>query len=220
MKRIIAASQNEHKIKEIEAITKEFGMEIISRHDAGIADIDIEEDGVTFEENSYKKAYEIMKLSGEITIADDSGIVVDCLGDAPGVYSARYAGFDGNDEANNKKLRESIKGVPFEKCTARFVSVITIVYPDGDTIVAKGEIEGHVIPEERGSNGFGYDPLFIPLGYDRTFEAVFEDVRVFCNLHLDMKNSPVPALGSDVEMGELVSMLLLKSHTFPVNFSC
>ena len=79
MKRIIAASQNEHKIKEIEAITKEFGMEIISRHDAGIADIDIEEDGVTFEENSYKKAYEIMKLSGEITIADDSGIVVDCL---------------------------------------------------------------------------------------------------------------------------------------------
>lgn len=169
MKRIIAASQNEHKIKEIEAITKEFGMEIISRHDAGIADIDIEEDGVTFEENSYKKAYEIMKLSGEITIADDSGIVVDCLGDAPGVYSTRYAGFDGNDEANNKKLRESIKGVPFEKCTARFVSVITIVYPDGDTIVARGEIEGHVIPEERGSNGFGYDPLFIPLGYDRTF---------------------------------------------------
>ena len=103
-------------------------MEIISRHDAGIADIDIEEDGVTFEENSYKKAYEIMKLSGEITIADDSGIVVDCLGGAPGVYLARYAGFDGNDEVNNKKLRENIKDVPFKKCTARFVSVITIVY--------------------------------------------------------------------------------------------
>ena len=149
MKRIIAASQNEHKIKEIEAITKEFGMEIISRHDAGIADIDIEEDGVTFEENSYKKAYEIMKLSGEITIADDSGIVVDCLGDAPGVYSARYAGFDGNDEANNKKLRESIKGVPFEKCTARFVSVITSKTRGDDIDAACGQLAGQVQDKTR-----------------------------------------------------------------------
>ena len=169
MSRIIAASQNKHKIKEIEAITKKFGMEIVSRDEAGIADIEIVEDGTTFEENSYKKAYEIMKLSGEVTIADDSGIVVDCIGGAPGVYSARFAGVDGDDEANNRKLMDMIKDVPFEERTARFVSVITMVYPDGDTIVARGEVEGHVIPEEIGENGFGYDPMFIPLGYDITF---------------------------------------------------
>ena len=169
MSRIIAATQNKHKIREIEAITKKFGMEIVSRDEAGIEDVEIVEDGTTFEENSYKKAYEIMKLCGEVTIADDSGIVVDCIGGAPGVYSARFAGVDGDDKANNRKLMEMIKDFPFEERTARFVSVITMVYPDGDTIVARGEVEGHVIPEEIGENGFGYDPMFIPLGYDITF---------------------------------------------------
>ena len=169
MSRIIAATQNKHKIREIEAITKKFGMDIVSRDEAGIEKVEVVEDGTTFEENSYKKAYEIMKLCGEVTIADDSGIVVDCIGGAPGVYSARFAGVDGDDKANNRKLMEMIKDVPFEERTARFVSVITMVYPDGDTIVARGEVEGHVIPEERGENGFGYDPMFIPLGYGITF---------------------------------------------------
>ena len=169
MSRIIAATQNKHKIREIEAITKKFGMEIVSRDEAGIEKVEVVEDGTTFEENSYKKAYEIMKLCGEVTIADDSGIVVDCIGGAPGVYSARFAGVDGDDEANNRKLMEMIKDFPFEERTARFVSVITMVYPDVDTIVARGEVEGHVIPEEIGENGFGYDPMFIPLGYDITF---------------------------------------------------
>ena len=169
MSRIIAATQNKHKIREIEAITKKFGMEIVSRDEAGIEKVEVVEDGTTFEENSYKKAYEIMKLCGEVTIADDSGIVVDCISGAPGVYSARFAGVDGDDEANNRKLMEMIKDFPFEERTARFVSVITMVYPDGDTIVARGEVEGHVIPEEIGENGFGYDPMFIPLGYDITF---------------------------------------------------
>ena len=169
MSRIIAATQNKHKIREIEAITKKFGMEIVSRDEAGIENVEVVEDGTTFEENSYKKAYEIMKLCGEPTIADDSGIVVDCIGGAPGVYSARFAGVDGDDKANNRKLMEMIKDFPFEERTARFVSVITMVYPDGDTIVARGEVEGHVIPEEIGENGFGYDPMFIPLGYDITF---------------------------------------------------
>ena len=169
MSRIIAATQNKHKIREIEAITKKFGMEIVSRDEAGIENVEVVEDGTTFEENSYKKAYEIMKLCGEPTIADDSGIVVDCIGGAPGVYSARFAGVDGDDKANNRKLMDMIKDFPFEERTARFVSVITMVYPDGDTIVARGEVEGHVIPEEIGENGFGYDPMFIPLGYDITF---------------------------------------------------
>jgi len=169
---IVAATKNKHKIREIEQITKEFGMDIITRDEAGIPnDIEIEEDGTTFEENSYKKAYGIMKLCGQITIADDSGIEVDCLGKAPGVYSARYAGVDGDDadRANNDKLMDDIRDFPYEDRTGRFVSVITMVFPDGETISARGEVEGHVIPEERGPNGFGYDPMFIPLGYDITF---------------------------------------------------
>ena len=174
---IVAASKNHHKIKEIEAITKEFGMEIVARDKAGVADIEVEEDGTTFEENSYKKAYEIMKLCNEITIADDSGLEVDCLDGAPGVYSARFAGIDGDDQANNDKLKDLIKDVPYEKRTGRFVSVITMVYPDGDTIVARGEVEGHLVLEERAPNGFGYDPLFVPLGYDITFGEFEPDAK-------------------------------------------
>lgn len=169
MSRIVAASKNKHKIKEIEAITSQFGMEVIPRDEAGVPDVEIQEDGETFEENSYKKAYGIMKLCGEITIADDSGLEVDCLDGAPGVYSARFAGEDGNDQANNDKLKELIKDVPYEKRTGRFVSVITMVYPDGETLTARGEVEGHIVLEEKGPNGFGYDPLFVPLGYDITF---------------------------------------------------
>lgn len=169
MSRIVAASKNKHKIKEIEAITNQFGMEVVPRDEAGVPDVEIEEDGKTFEENSYKKAYGIMKLCGEITIADDSGLEVDCLDGAPGVHSARFAGEDGNDQANNDKLKELIKDIPYEKRTGRFVSVITMVYPDGETLTARGEVEGHIVLEERGPNGFGYDPLFVPLGYDITF---------------------------------------------------
>lgn len=169
MSRIVAASKNRHKIEEIEAITGEFGMEIVPRDEAGVPDVEIPEDGDTFEENSYKKAWGIMKLCGEITIADDSGLEVDCLDGAPGVYSARFAGEDGNDQANNDKLKELIRDVPYEKRTGRFVSVITMVFPDGETITARGEVEGHIILEEKGPNGFGYDPLFVPLGYDITF---------------------------------------------------
>lgn len=169
MSRIVAASKNKHKIAEIEAITRQFGMEVVPRDEAGVPDVEIEEDGETFEENSYKKAYGIMKLCGEPAIADDSGLEVDCLDGAPGVHSARFAGEDGNDRANNDKLKELIRDVPYEKRTGRFVSVITLVYPDGETLTARGEVEGHIRLEEKGSNGFGYDPLFVPWGYDITF---------------------------------------------------
>lgn len=191
MKRIIAATRNKHKIQEIEAITKDFGMEIISRDEAGVPAVEIEENGDTFEENSYKKAYGIMQLCGEITIADDSGLVVDCLNGAPGIYSARFATFpgvwpteeekaqneDSSDLSNNAKLIELIRDTEYEKRTARFVSVITMVYPDGNTIVARGEVEGHLVLEERGYCGFGYDPLFVPVGYDRTFGELSADIK-------------------------------------------
>lgn len=169
MKTIVAASRNKHKIEEIEAITKKFGMNIISRDDAGVPKIEIEEDGETFEENSYKKAYEIMKMCGKITIADDSGLMVDFLGGAPGVYSARFAGEDGNDAKNNDKLISLLKDVPYKERRAKFVSVITMVYPDGETLVARGECHGHIIDSPVGENGFGYDPLFVPDGFQRTF---------------------------------------------------
>lgn len=169
MKRIIIASQNKHKIEEIEAITKKFGMTIVSRNDAGIPDVEVVEDGETFEENSYKKAHEIMKLSGEMTIADDSGLMVDALDGAPGVYSARFSGEGATDKSNNEKLLALLADTPYEKRTAKFVSVITMIYPDGDKIVARGECPGYIITEERGCGGFGYDPLFVPDGYDMTF---------------------------------------------------
>ena len=190
MKTIVAATQNKHKIVEIEAITSQFGMNIIPRDEAGVPDIDIPETGTTFEENSYIKAYEVMKLCNQITIADDSGLVVDCIEGAPGVYSARFGAFPGiwptevdKDESdsdskdNNRKLLALIKDVPYEQRTAHFVSVITMVFPDGETIVARGEVHGHLVSEERGDQGFGYDPLFIPDGYDKTFGELPSELK-------------------------------------------
>lgn len=166
---IVAASRNRHKIEEIEAITKKFGMSIISRDEAGVPPVEIVEDGETFEENSFKKADEIMKLCGKITLADDSGLMVDYLGGAPGVYSARFAGEDGNDEKNNEKLLKLLDGVPAKWRTAKFVSVITMVYPDGTVLSARGECPGRIITVPTGDGGFGYDPLFVPDGYEKTF---------------------------------------------------
>ena len=145
METIIAASRNAHKIAEIEAITRKFGMEVISRDEAGLPTEEIEEDGDTFEENSFKKANEIMKMCGKVTIADDSGLMVEYLGGAPGVYSARFAGEDAGDEKNNQKLLSLLEGVPYKERRAKFVSVITMIYPDGETLVARGECEGHII---------------------------------------------------------------------------
>ena len=167
---IVAASKNKHKIEEIEAITKKYGMEVIARDKAGVPDdLEIEEDGVTFEENSLKKAAGILAACGQPTIADDSGLMVDYLDGAPGVYSARFAGEDGNDAKNNEKLLQLLEDVPAEKKTAKFVSVITLAFPDGRVIVARGECPGRIIEAPAGENGFGYDPLFVPDGYDRTF---------------------------------------------------
>ncbi len=169
METIVAASRNQHKIVEMEAILKKFGMSIISRDDAGVPKTEIEEDGDTFEANSYKKAFEIMKMCGKTTIADDSGLMVDYLDGAPGVYSARFAGEDGNDQKNNEKLLLLLEKVPYEERTAKFVSVITMVFPNGEAVVARGECPGHVIYEPAGENGFGYDPLFVPDGFEKTF---------------------------------------------------
>lgn len=174
---VVAATQNKHKIEEINEITKEFNMEIISRVDAGVPDVEIEEDGKTFEENSEKKAREIMKLCGKITIADDSGLMVDVLGGAPGVISARFAGEGASDLENNEKLLRLLDNIENKDRSAKFVSVITLVYPDGKKIVARGECKGHIIYESKGDNGFGYDPLFVPDGFYKTFAELTSDEK-------------------------------------------
>ena len=174
---IVAASRNRHKIDEIEAITKKFGMHIISRDEAGVPPVEIEEDGQTFEENSFKKASEIMKLCGRITLADDSGLMVDYLDGAPGVYSARFAGEDGSDIKNNEKLLRLMEGVPAAERTAKFVSVITMVYPDGTVITARGECPGRILTAPAGDGGFGYDPLFVPDGYEKTFAQLSSEEK-------------------------------------------
>ncbi len=177
MRTIIAASGNQHKIREIAAITKKFGMTVISRDEAGLDDREIEEDGRTFEENSYKKAYAVMKMSGGVTIADDSGLEVEILGGEPGVFSARYAGESCDDERNNIKLLAMLEGVPYSDRRARFVSVITMVYPDGETLVARGECNGHILDAPAGNGGFGYDPLFVPEGYQETFAQMSQEEK-------------------------------------------
>ena len=166
---LVAATHNAHKLKEIDAITAPFGFTLIPKDDVGLAHIDVEETGATFEENSYLKAAEICRLSGKPAIADESGIEVDALNGAPGVHSARFAGDHCNDEDNNRKLLQLLGDLPLEQRTGRFVSVVTLVFPDGKVLSARGEVEGHILFEKEGDGGFGYDPLFRPLGYDRSF---------------------------------------------------
>lgn len=159
MTKIILASNNKGKIKEVKEICKDMQVEIVSMKEAGI-DIDIEENGTTFEENALIKAEAVMKLTGELTIADDSGLEVDYLNKEPGVYSARYMGEDTSYEIKNQALLDRLKGVPKEQRTARFVCAVAAVFPDGETCVRRETIEGYIGEKPAGENGFGYDPIF------------------------------------------------------------
>ncbi|MDD6920187.1 MAG: XTP/dITP diphosphatase [Eubacteriales bacterium] len=165
----VLASKNKHKIQEINDILKPFNINLVSMTEAGLGDMEIVEDGTTFEENSMIKAKAIVDKLGGIAIADDSGLEVDALGGAPGIYSARYAGDNTNDETNNEKLIRELKEIPAEKRTARYVCVITMLFEDGKSIVARGEVEGKITDIAQGDGGFGYDPHFIPEGFDKTF---------------------------------------------------
>lgn len=169
--KIFLATGNTNKIKEIEKIFKMDNIEILSIKD-GIEIPEVEEDGETFEENSKKKALEIAKFTNMITIADDSGLCVEALGGAPGVYSARYAGEHGDDLANNEKLVRELQGVENRK--AKFVAVITLAKPTGETYSFTGEIEGEIIDIPRGKDGFGYDPHFFVREYNHTLAEIPE----------------------------------------------
>ena len=155
--RLIVASNNANKLKEFEAILGG-RYRIVSMREAGI-DADIEENGTTFEENALIKAEYVAKATGSAAIADDSGLEVDALGGAPGVYSARYCGRHGDDEANNDLLLANLRDVPAPR-TGRYVAAIALVRPGRPPIVRRGTCDGEILFERRGQGGFGYDPLF------------------------------------------------------------
>ena len=159
MKRMIFATGNENKMKEIREILGARPLEILSMKEAGVS-ADIVEDGKTFEENALIKARAICKLAGEMVLADDSGLEIDYLNKEPGIYSARYMGEDTSYHIKNKSLIDRLEGVPDEKRTARFVCAIAAVFPDGKELVVRGTVEGIIGYEEKGENGFGYDPIF------------------------------------------------------------
>ena len=164
--KVVLASKNKHKLVEISKITEKFGFELVLQSELGV-DIDVEETGSTFEENSLLKAEAVMKATGLPALADDSGIAVDALNGEPGIYSARY-GFDEtlDDWGRLELLLKNTEHVPDGQRQAKFVCVISFVTPDGKVIQARGEIHGELTREPAGENGFGYDPIFYypPLG--------------------------------------------------------
>ena len=164
--KVVLASKNRHKLEEISQITRKYDMELVLPSELGV-DIDVEETGTTFEENSFLKAEAVMKATGLPALADDSGIAVDALNGEPGIYSARY-GFDPtlDDWGRLQLLLKNTEAVPDGQRQAKFVCVITMVTPEGQTIQARGEIHGELLRAPAGENGFGYDPIFYypPLG--------------------------------------------------------
>ena len=170
MKELILASNNAHKVEEIKSILDDY--KILTLKDIGYYE-DIIEDGTTFEENALIKARTIAKYSGKAAIADDSGLSVALLDGRPGVYSARYSK-EQSDEKNIEKVLEELNG---EKSKAKFVSVIALVRPDGSEITFRGECHGEIIFEKRGSNGFGYDPIFYVPSLEKTFAELTSEQK-------------------------------------------
>lgn len=171
IKEILLATNNQGKVKEMKSILADLGINVFSLKDKGI-DIDVEEDGKTFEENAIKKAKEIAAVSGMITVSDDSGLEVYALDLRPGIYSARYAGESATSDMLCDKLLSEMENVSDAERGARFVSVVAIVYPDGETLTLRGECEGAIIHEKRGDGGFGYDPVFYIEDKGQTFSEM------------------------------------------------
>ena len=165
--KIIFATSNQGKMDEIKMIMKDSRIPIVSLKEAGI-EADIVENGRTFEENAVIKAKTIMELTGCLTLADDSGLEVDYINKEPGVYSARYMGEDTSYSIKNQSIIERLKEAEGEERSARFVCVIAACFPDGRTVTARGTIEGRIAYEERGTHGFGYDPILYVPEYDKT----------------------------------------------------
>ena len=164
--KLVLASKNAHKLVEMKDILSQLGMEVVLESDVGV-DVDVEETGATFEENAYLKAHAVMEASGLPAIADDSGLCVDALNGAPGVYSARYGGPGLDDAGRYKLLLENMRGQLDRRC--RFVSAICCCFPNGDRVEARGECAGTLAYAPKGEDGFGYDPVFFVPGLKKTF---------------------------------------------------
>jgi len=167
MKKLIVATRNKGKLKEIREILDNLDYEVVSMDEAGFA-VDIEETGTTFEENALIKARTIYEATGEISLADDSGLEVDYLNGAPGIYSARFGGEGASDREKNDKLLDMLKNASMPERTARFVCVVAVVFPGGRSFTVRGECSGLIWTEPRGANGFGYDPVFYVPEYGMT----------------------------------------------------
>lgn len=177
-KTVVIATNNAHKVEEIETALDFEGWEFKSLKDAGLVS-DPEETGTTFIENARIKARAAHELSGTAVLADDSGLIVDALGGAPGVYSSRYCGTDGDDAGNNAKLLTELSDVASEERSARFACSLVFIDEDGSETVAEGFVEGSIGFEKRGQNGFGYDPLFFPDEYqgEKTMAELSQDEK-------------------------------------------
>ena len=189
--KFVLATHNPNKVREMSAILGQFGVEVVSPKELGIT-VEVEETGTTFAENAMLKARAICELAKLPAIADDSGLCVDALDGAPGVYSARYCGHHGDDEANNDKLLENMKDVPAGKRGAKFVSAVCFILPDGKHLTCMGECPGKVAFERlAGDYGFGYDPLFIPdeCGVGKTGKRPNTEGRSYAQLTPDEKDA-------------------------------
>lgn len=176
MKKIIFATSNEGKMREIREIMRDMDIELLSLKDAGL-NPDIEENGKSFEENAIIKAKQVMELTGEIVLADDSGLEVDYLGKGPGVYSARFLGEDTSYDIKNQYIIDKLADAKGEERSARFVCVIACAFPDGTIITSKGTIEGYIAEQISGSNGFGYDPIFYVPEYNCTTAEMSPELK-------------------------------------------
>lgn len=175
-RKIIFATGNQGKMHEIRQILGDMDLKVVSMKEAGI-DIDIVEDGTTFEENAIIKAKAVAAYTDAIVLADDSGLEIEYLNNEPGIYSARYMGADTPYSVKNQNFIDRLKGVPDEKRTARFVCVIAAAMPDGEIFTTKGVIEGRIAEEEKGENGFGFDPIFYVPEYGCTTAQLSEEQK-------------------------------------------
>lgn len=159
--KIFIATKNQKKLRELKRILEPMGFTVLCEKDLENPLTEVDETGTTFEENALLKAKAGLEETGYISVADDSGLCVDYLNGAPGIFSARYSGEHGNDQENNNKILRELEGVPKEKRGAKFVSAIACVFPDGRSFTVRGECHGYIAFSESGNGGFGYDPLFI-----------------------------------------------------------
>lgn len=174
MKKLILSTDNKNKAKELRLILKDLPLKILTKQQAGVENLQIVEDGKTLEENSLKKARELSVLVDAMVMADDSGLFVDGLNGEPGIYSSRYGGEDGNDELNNKTLLKSLEG---KERTAAFKTVIALITEDKREFTVEGQCKGKILEKEKGSGGFGYDPLFAPEGFTESFAQLPDEVK-------------------------------------------